>query len=117
MIKKVYKAIDNPLGFVMLKSKPKIHDVVITFDEFNDEQKKKLLYFREVITSKIGDCEMSIFGSQIKGNWDETSDYDIVIYNMPSREDMIYLKGFNYGFKVDMFFKQGDKYFERAVNF
>ena len=117
MIKKVYKAIDNPLGFVMLKSKPKIHDVVTTFDEFNDNQKRKLLYFKDVIISKIGDCEMAIFGSQIKGNWDETSDFDIAVFKVPSKEDAKYLNEFDYGFKVDMFFIEGDKYYERAVNF
>lgn len=101
-----YKAINNPLGFIMRKSKPKIHTEVLCVDDFNDDQKEKLLYIKSIILSRFPDCKMYVFGSQIKGNWDETSDYDIIVCGKLSGEDKRYLKSLDYGVRMDMTFTE-----------
>jgi len=111
-----WKAIDNPLGFVLRRGKPVIHPIVTTFEEFNDEQKRQLLHIKSIVVDKIGECELSVFGSQVKGNWDEESDYDIVVHKRPSSKDMDYLKKYNYGVPVDMGFSHLAP-FEKQVKF
>lgn len=99
-----WKAIDNPLGFVVRLSKPVIYPIITKFDEFNAEQKQNLLDIKEIIVNQIGECEMSIFGSQVNGNWDDQSDYDIIVHKLIDYKNQQYLKEYNYNVKVDMSF-------------
>jgi predicted nucleotidyltransferase len=97
-----YKAIDNPLGFIMRTSKPQRYPTVTRYEDFTDEQKSKLSLIKSVILSRVGECHIGVYGSQVRGNYDETSDYDIMIYKAMNIEDLRYIKGYNYGFKVDI---------------
>ena len=101
-----YNVINNPLGFVMRKAKPKIHPIVSCYDEFNYDQKEKLSHIKSIVISRISTCTMYVFGSQINGNWDETSDFDIVVCGKLSGDDKRYLRSFDYGFKVDIAFTE-----------
>lgn len=101
---KRWSAFNNPFGFVPRTPKPIVHPVIKTFEEFNDKQKQDLLNIKEVIISKLGECNVYAYGSQVNGNWDEESDYDIIINNSPSEQDKIDLRKYNYGFEVDIKF-------------
>ena len=59
---------------------------------------------------------MSVYGSQLKGNWDEESDYDVVVHKGVNGKDMEYLKKYNYGVPVDMGFSNLAP-FEKQVKF
>ena len=111
-----WKAIDNPLGFVPELAKPITHPIVTTFDEFSEDQKKTLLHIKSVVVDKIGDCEISVYGSQVKGNWDEDSDWDVVIHKSVHFKEMDYLKKYDYGVRVDMGFSHLAS-FEKQVKF
>jgi len=101
---KRYKAIDNPLGFVIRPTKPQRFDTVKQYEDFTNDQKAKLQHIKSIIVSRLGDCKIGVYGSQVRGNYDHTSDYDVRVYKDVSPADSKYLKGFDYGFKVDMFF-------------
>jgi len=112
-----WKAIDNPLGFVPELAKPVIHPVITKFEEFSEDQKNTLLHIKQVVVDRIGECELSVFGSQVKGNWDEDSDYDIVVHKTPHHKDVEYLKKYNYGVRVDMSFAPSLAHFEKKIKF
>ena len=111
-----WKAIDNPIGFVLKQGKPFIHPIITTFEEFNEDQKRQLLHIKSVVVERIGECEMSVFGSQVKGNWDEESDYDVVVHKSVGHKDREYLKKYDYGVPVDMGFSHLAP-FEKQVKF
>ena len=101
---KRYKAIDNPLGFVIRATKPQRFANVTHYDDFTEDQKTNLQKIKAVIVSRLGECNIGVYGSQVRGNYDQTSDYDVRVYKDVSPADSKYLKGFDYGVKVDMFF-------------
>lgn len=84
---------------------PVIHPIITNFDQFEQTQKEILYEIKQTIVGIIGDCEVSIFGSRINGNWTEESDYDLLVYsttvNTPKRFDKE-----NFKVKVDIFFLQ-----------
>lgn len=84
--------------------RPQIHPRVNSFDELSEKDKELLLSIKNVIVNHVGECDLSLFGSKIKGNWDETSDYDIVVHKFVNREIQKKLKNYNFNVKVDLFF-------------
>lgn len=79
MTKIRYPYINNPYGFKLPDPKPKIHPVITKFEEFSENDKIILLEIKYIVTSYLGECKVYVFGSRIKGNWNEESDYDIAI--------------------------------------
>jgi predicted nucleotidyltransferase len=101
---KRWNVLNNPFGFIPRQEKPIIHPVVESFEDFNEKQKKDLLHIKNIISNKIQEFEIYVFGSQIKGNWDENSDYDILVKACVNEEDKKELRKYNYGIKVDLNF-------------
>ena len=100
--KRRWKFTDNPV--ILKPQKPVIHPKITKFGKFSESQRKKLLHIKEIIVSQIGECTMSIFGSRIHGNWDKESDYDIIVYKEASTADREFLRKYDYGVEVDLFF-------------
>ena len=100
---KRYPFKDNPFG-ITFKKKEKLHQEINSFDEFEEMHKTNLLKIKSVIINKIGECEIYVFGSMVNGTWDEESDYDLKVICNISKQDIEYLKNYDYGCKVDLFF-------------
>jgi len=81
---------------------PRIHPVIAAFEDFSDDQKRKILYIKSVIAKQVPNYTLHIFGSQIMGNWHEGSDYDIIIQGIVDKETFKNLRMFDYGFDVDL---------------
>lgn len=97
-----YPYIGNPFGFILPQPKPVIHPKITKWEQLTPEDQKILLDIKKVIVSKIGDCNLYLYGSRVNGNWDEDSDYDLVIDKHIPFETLIDLKEYNYGVKIDL---------------
>jgi predicted nucleotidyltransferase len=97
-----YPYIGNPLGFKLPEPKPVIHPIIYQWDDLPEDQKEELEIVKKIVYSIIGDCEISLFGSIVKGYWDEESDYDLVIHKQVSKEVASELKKQVYPRKVDL---------------
>ena len=78
--------INNPFGFVLPKQKPFLHKKIKNFYDFSEYSILFLLTIKKEIEGVIGNCRVLVFGSRIKGNWDENSDWDIMVYSNPITE-------------------------------
>lgn len=107
MIKK-YPYIGNPLGFKLPEKKPVVHPIINQWDDFTEDDKTILQDIKNTIISNIGDCQVKVFGSRIKGNWTEESDYDIVVFGKISGENRKKLLTATYNVPVDIKFFAGD---------
>ena len=87
--------------------RPEIHPRINSFDELSEEDKQILLSIKDVIVEHVGECELSLFGSRTKGNWDETSDYDVVVHKLVDDETQRKLRAYNFDVPVDLFFRAG----------
>jgi predicted nucleotidyltransferase len=85
-------------------TKRKKHPKITKWEDFTEEDKTILSSIKNIITSYIGECKVTVFGSKIKGDWHENSDYDIAIYNTLDQETKIKLIKHEYGIKVDFKF-------------
>jgi len=112
MIKERHKYVDNPYGFVLPKPKPVIHPLINHFNDFLEEDKIILNNIVSIVTSKLGEANIYIFGSRTKGNWDENSDYDILVEKDVDKQTRDFLKLYNFGVKVDINFSS-----KKIVNF
>lgn len=72
--------INNPLGFKLPEKAPITHPIITEFEQFSTEEKTLLLSFKDIIVSVLGDVKVCVFGSRIKGNWTEKSDWDLSVY-------------------------------------
>lgn len=97
-----YPYIGNPFGFKLPEPKPVIHPIITKWEQFTAEDQMILSSIKKVIVSKIGDCNLYLYGSKVNGNWDENSDYDLVIDKDIPFEILMDLKEYNYGVKVDL---------------
>jgi len=97
-----YPYIGNPFGFKLPEPKPIIHPIVYNWDDFLDNQKQELQTIKSIIVSIIGECTLSLFGSMVKGYWDDDSDYDLVIHKDITKEQLGQLKSQTYPRKVDI---------------
>ena len=105
-----YPYINNPYGYKLPDRKHIIHPIITKWNDFTEEDKNILQNIKKVITSYIEeDCKIFVYGSRIKGTWDENSDYDIAINYSPSFEIQKQLIKYDYGVKVDLSFR-GDMY-------
>ena len=82
--------------------KPYIHPEITGFNDLPKDQKSILYHVKSVITQKVGECQLSLFGSRIHGNWDDESDYDILIHKEIDKNLMVELRNLDYGAEVDL---------------
>ena len=77
------------------------------FDELLDHQKVVVSKVKSVIVSYIGECHVTLFGSQMRGNWTETSDYDFFVFTPTkvSSEARQSILTYDYGVEVNIFFQ------------
>lgn len=103
-----YSYINNPFGYKLPEKKPVVHPIINKWDDFTEDKKEIIRGIKKVIVSYIGDCEIRIFGSMVKGNWDEDSDYDLIILKRPEEDIIKQIKKHNFGVKVDTNFYEPD---------
>jgi predicted nucleotidyltransferase len=103
-----YPYIGNPFGFKLPEPKPVIHPIITKWADLSKDQKKDLRKIKKIIFSIIGECKISLFGSTIKGNWDDESDYDLVIHKEISKELLAQLKQQTYPRKIDLSISKKD---------
>jgi predicted nucleotidyltransferase len=101
MKKERYPYINNPYGFKLPEQNPIIHPVVKKWDDFTESDKLIFLEIKNKIISVIGDFKVSVFGSRIRGNWTDDSDYDVLINKELSIEELDKLREINHEVKVD----------------
>lgn len=105
MINKRYPYVNNPFGFKLPEQKPFIHPIIEKWEDFSDDAKKTLSELKRIIVSYVGECNVSVFGSRVKGNWDEESDWDLmVLSDIENRELMMKVKKHPYEVEVDINF-------------
>jgi predicted nucleotidyltransferase len=107
-----WRLIDDPRGYVLAKGREIVHPIITDWNQLPEDQKKELSIIKEYIYSKISNCELYLFGSRIKGTWNEESDYDIVIVvdEIPNKELIQELQLHNYGVDVDISFSRKEYY-------
>ncbi len=67
--------------------------------------KKTLSDLKRIIVSYIGECNVSVFGSRVKGNWDEESDWDLMIFSdVEDKELIMKVRKHHYDVEVDINF-------------
>jgi len=78
-----------------------------SFDELPKEKQMDFIEIKGKIKELLNeDIEMCVFGSFLKGYWDDKSDYDVVFTSKkPSEIEILKIKE-NIDFKVDIFFSQ-----------
>lgn len=106
MNKERYPYINNPFGFKLPERKPVIHPVINEWENFTEEDKTILSNIKKIITSYIGDYKITAYGSRLKGYWTEKSDYDIIVYFVPSIKIQNEIRTYNYDVKVDIQFAE-----------
>lgn len=79
-MKERYPYINNPYEFKLPEPKPIVHPVIHKWDDFPEEDKVIFKSIKDRIVSEIGDCRITAYGSKVNGNWDEDSDYDVIVY-------------------------------------
>lgn len=99
---KRYPYVNNPFGFKLPEQKPFIHPIIEKWEDFSDEDKKTLSEIKRIIISYVGECNVFVFGSRVKGNWDEESDWDLVIFSeIKDNELKLKVKNHPYDVEVD----------------
>lgn len=99
-----WKYEDCPFPIKFKETKPKIHPEIHNFDEMPEDQKKVLLEVKSYIRSVMPDARLFLFGSRMNGNWDEESDYDLVILTQEGKEKIDIVRGHDFGVELDLFF-------------
>lgn len=97
-----YPYIGNPFGFKLPQPKLVIHPIITKWEQLTPEDQKILSDIKKVIVSEIGDCNLYLYGSKVNGNWDENSDYDLLIDKDIPFETLVKLKNYNYGVDIDL---------------
>lgn len=91
-----YPYINNPLGFKLPEVKPIVHPIIYQWDDLPEDQKQELQSIKETILSIVGECQISLYGSIVKGYWDENSDYDLIVHKSLSKETLTILRSQSY---------------------
>ena len=117
MTEKRYPYIGNPFGYKLPEPKPIIHPIIKEWNDLPQNKKDDLTRIKEIIISNIGKCEIVLFGSTINGNWDQDSDYDLVINVdiMPSNEVITKIRSTDFGTKVDIFYSNSSSIEKQGV--
>ena len=97
-----YPYIGNPFGFKLPEPKPVIHPIITKWEQLATNDQKILSDIKKVIISKIGDCNLYLYGSKVNGNWDENSDYDLLIDKTIPFDTLIELREYDYGVEIDL---------------
>jgi predicted nucleotidyltransferase len=111
-----YPYIGNPLGFKLPDPKSVIHPIIYKWDDLPEDQKEELETIKKIIFSIIGECEITLFGSIVKGYWDDDSDYDLVVHKEVSKEIINEIRNQKYPRKVDITFNIKKSIGERGKN-
>lgn len=93
-----------PYPYERPKYKEVIHPIPTTYDDLPEDQKVVVTHIKNIIISHMGECKMQLFGSRIKGTWNDESDYDIIVSTTPSKEIVNILRKYDYGVPVDIMF-------------
>lgn len=97
--------INNPFGFKLPEPKPVIYPIIEKWEDFSEKDKKILSEIKRIILSYIGKCEVCVFGSRIKGNWDDESDYDIMVISTINNYNLInQVMNHKYDVEIDIVF-------------
>ena len=97
-----YPYINNPLGFKLPEPKPIIHPIINKWEDFTEEDKTILQNIKSIIVDHIGECKVYVHGSRVKGNWDENSDYDIVINKGILFDSLLKVRSLEFPVKTDV---------------
>ena len=101
-MKQQYPYIGNPFGFKLPQPKPVVHPIITRWEQFTAEDQIILSSIKKVIVSKIGDCNVYLYGSKVNGNWDDNSDYDLLIDKDITFETLLNLRDYDYGVEIDL---------------
>jgi predicted nucleotidyltransferase len=96
-----YPYIDNPFGFVLPKKNPINKSLIKDWEDLSIEDKEILSEIKNELTRYLGEYPLYLYGSRVKGNWTEDSDYDIIIEKELSIEEFENIKKLRYPVKVD----------------
>jgi predicted nucleotidyltransferase len=97
----------NPYDFVLPKRKPVVHPVITKWEDFTELDKNILQKVKNTLIEKLGECRITAFGSKVNGNWDEKSDYDIIVYKDVDFETMSSILKHNWeGLAIDVMFNK-----------
>jgi len=112
-----WRLIDDPRGFVPIRKKKPKHSVIKNFSELSEDQKNNLLQLKNFIQSKVNDCEVYLYGSRVRGKWDNMSDYDIMIVtdNIPNEKIIKEIQNYNYDIKVDISFTKKNILLDKSI--
>jgi predicted nucleotidyltransferase len=108
---KRYPYVNNPLGFKLPEVKPVIHPIIEKWEDFTENDKIILQNIKSIIIGLAGQHNIYVYGSRVKGNWDEDSDYDIIIEKKLSYDLILDICKLEYPVKVDI------KAFEKVKEF
>ena len=106
-----YPYIGNPLGFELRKERPVMYPKIKCWEQFSEEDKKIMQSIKKMVEEQLGSCAMYLYGSRVKGNWEESSDYDIIIEKKLPLESILKIEKLNYPLKKDF------KYYEKVKEF
>jgi predicted nucleotidyltransferase len=101
---------DEPNGERFIRNRPITKPIITCWDEFREEDKILLHKIKTVIQEEIGDCNIGLFGSRIKGYWRDESDYDIIVNKSIDDETNKKLREYNYGVLINISFFDNDMY-------
>lgn len=93
--------IGNPFGFVLPKRNPTNKPLIKDWEDFSSEDKQILSEIKNELTRYLGEYPLYLYGSRVKGNWTEDSDYDIIIEKELSIEELETIKKLRYPVPVD----------------
>jgi predicted nucleotidyltransferase len=113
---KRYPYINNPLGFKLPEVKPVIHPIIEKWEDFTENDKTILQNIKSIIIGLAGEYKVYIHGSRVKGNWDENSDYDIIIEKKLSSDLVLDIRKLEYPVKVDIkAFEKVNEFFKNII--
>lgn len=96
-----YPYIGNPLGFILPTKKSTNKPLIKDWEDFSNEDKEILSEIKNELVRYLGDYPLYLYGSRVKGNWTEESDYDIIIEKQLSEEELETIKKLRYPVTVD----------------
>jgi len=89
------------------KEREVTHPIAKVFEDLPLDQQAVCKRIKELILEKLPFAGVYLFGSRIKGNWVEDSDYDIVVTGtVQCHRELV--KDIDFGVRVDLFFSPGN---------
>lgn len=103
-MRKQYPYIGNPLGFKLPVKRLAVHPLITEWKELPEDCKKVLHIIKDLVETTIGECQMYLFGSRVKGYWINSSDYDIIIQKNITQKQILEINKIKFPVKVDFKF-------------